>query len=173
MYLRWFGTRVRVCLCVRERSVRERSVREHSVFEERSVREHVFELCSRQGLEGYIRACALKVCSSCVRIVFETVFERRSQISNCVRVCSSSLCSRNAVFECVRVFEAVFGSPFQQFHKKVCSGTLVFENACSRTRVRAVFEPFVFDILLFVEGRGWYRVWGHAHMPYDNEERCC
>ena len=47
LYLRWLGMRVRVCSCVRERSVRERSV-----FEERSVRERVFELCSVPSMTG-------------------------------------------------------------------------------------------------------------------------
>ena len=48
IYISWFVTRVRVCSCVRERSVRE-----HSVFEERSVREHVFELRSVHTITGF------------------------------------------------------------------------------------------------------------------------
>ena len=132
--------------CVR---VFENAVFENTVCSRNAVFENTCSNCVRdRAWKVTFRACGLKVCSSCVRIVFETVFERRSQISNCVRVCSSSLCSRNAVFECVRVFEAVSGSPFQQFCKQMCSRALVFENACSRTRVRAVFEPFVFETVL-------------------------
>ena len=134
-----------MCSCVRERSVRE-----HSVFEERSVREHVFKLCSRQGLEGYIQGLwpksVFELCSNCVR---DCVREEMPNLQLCSSVFEQSVfeCSCVRVCSCV---QAVFGGPFQQFRKKLCPGTLVLENLCSRTRVRAVFEPFVFETILYI-----------------------
>ena len=131
IYLRWFGTRVRVCSCVRERSVQE-----HSVFEERSVREHVFELSSRQGLEGYLQGLwpksVFELCSNCVRDcvreeipnlqLCSSVFEQSVFECSCVRVCS---CVRS----CVR-------KPFSTVSQKHVFGNAsvrerVLENTCS------------------------------------------
>ena len=82
----------------------------------------------------------------CVRVCSRICVRVCSRI--CVRVCSRICVRCVRVFGVFDVFEAVLERLFQQFRK-----TNVFENAsvrerCSRTRVRAVFEPFVFESIL-------------------------